>query len=45
MTGGHITVLDSVGANFWSSMTGGFAYVLDRTESFFDKCNIKEWST
>ena len=29
MTGGHVTVLGSVGANFGAGMTGGFAYVLD----------------
>ena len=28
MTGGHVTVLGSVGANFGAGMTGGFAYVL-----------------
>ena len=39
MTGGHITVLGSVGANFGAGMTGGFAYVLDEDRTFFDKCN------
>ena len=39
MTGGHITVLGSVGANFGAGMTGGFAYVLDEDKSFFDNCN------
>jgi glutamate synthase (NADPH/NADH) large chain len=39
MTGGNITVLGEVGANFGAGMTGGFAYVLDEDKSFFDKCN------
>jgi glutamate synthase (NADPH/NADH) large chain len=39
MTGGQVTVLGSVGANFGAGMTGGFAYVLDEDRTFFDKCN------
>jgi len=39
MTGGHVTVLGSVGANFGAGMTGGFAYVLDTDRRFFDQCN------
>ena len=39
MTGGHVTVLGSVGANFGAGMTGGFAYVLDEDRTFFDNCN------
>ena len=39
MTGGHITVLGSVGLNFGAGMTGGFSYVLDEERTFFDKCN------
>ena len=39
MTGGHVTVLGSVGANFGAGMTGGFAYVLDEDKTFFDNCN------
>ena len=39
MTGGHVTVLGSVGLNFGAGMTGGFAYVLDEDRTFFDKCN------
>ena len=34
MTGGHVTVLGSVGANFGAGMTGGFAYVLDEDRTF-----------
>ena len=39
MTGGHVTVLGDVGLNFGAGMTGGFAYVLDESRTFFDKCN------
>jgi glutamate synthase (NADPH/NADH) large chain len=39
MTGGHVTVLGNVGANFGAGMTGGFAYVLDTNRRFFDQCN------
>ena len=39
MTGGQVTVLGSVGANFGAGMTGGFAYVLDEDRTFFDNCN------
>ena len=39
MTGGQVTVLGSVGANFGAGMTGGFAYVLDEEKTFFDNCN------
>ena len=39
MTGGHVTVLGDVGANFGAGMTGGFAYVLDTDRRFFDQCN------
>jgi glutamate synthase (NADPH/NADH) large chain len=39
MTGGQITVLGPTGYNFGAGMTGGFAYVLDRENSFVDKYN------
>ncbi len=39
MTGGLVTVLGHTGANFGAGMTGGFAYVLDRDNSFVDKYN------
>ncbi|MEH6563832.1 MAG: glutamate synthase large subunit [Halopseudomonas sp.] len=39
MTGGMVCVLGSTGHNFGAGMTGGFAYVLDRDNSFFDKLN------
>ncbi len=39
MTGGHVTVLGSVGSNFGAGMTGGFAYVLDLDRNFVDRYN------
>ncbi|MBP0049931.1 glutamate synthase large subunit [Marinobacterium sp. AK62] len=39
MTGGLVTVLGETGYNFGAGMTGGFAYVLDQTNSFVDKYN------
>ncbi len=39
MTGGCITVLGSTGHNFGAGMTGGFAFVLDEENNFFDKIN------
>ncbi len=39
MTGGLITVLGQTGYNFGAGMTGGFAYVLDRDNTFVDKYN------
>ena len=39
MTGGLITVLGKVGHNFGAGMTGGFAYVLDMSNTFVDKYN------
>lgn len=39
MTGGCITVLGGTGYNFGAGMTGGFAYVLDLENNFFDKIN------
>ncbi|MDH5231980.1 MAG: glutamate synthase large subunit [Gammaproteobacteria bacterium] len=39
MTGGVITVLGDTGLNFGAGMTGGFAYVLDRDNTFVDKYN------
>ena len=39
MTGGLITVLGNTGVNFGAGMTGGFAYVLDRDNSFVDRYN------
>ncbi len=39
MTGGFVCVLGKTGYNFGSGMTGGFAYVLDNDNSFFDRVN------
>ncbi|SFM25833.1 glutamate synthase large subunit [Halopseudomonas yangmingensis] len=39
MTGGLVCVLGKTGYNFGAGMTGGFAYVLDLENSFFDKLN------
>ena len=39
MTGGMVCVLGKTGSNFGAGMTGGFAYVLDQDNSFFDKLN------
>jgi glutamate synthase (NADPH/NADH) large chain len=39
MTGGIITVLGETGMNFGAGMTGGFAFVLDRNNTFVDKYN------
>ncbi|MCP5351139.1 MAG: glutamate synthase large subunit [Oceanospirillaceae bacterium] len=39
MTGGMVCVLGDTGYNFGAGMTGGFAYVLDRKNTFVDKYN------
>jgi glutamate synthase (NADPH/NADH) large chain len=39
MTGGMVCVLGTTGYNFGAGMTGGFAFVLDQDNSFFDKLN------
>ncbi|GAB1261701.1 glutamate synthase large subunit [Aurantivibrio plasticivorans] len=39
MTGGLVTVLGDCGVNFGAGMTGGFAYVLDQSNTFADKIN------
>ncbi len=39
MTGGVVTVLGKTGLNFGAGMTGGFAFVLDLDNTFFDRCN------
>ncbi|MDF1822688.1 MAG: glutamate synthase large subunit [Alcanivoracaceae bacterium] len=39
MTGGCVTVLGNTGYNFGAGMTGGFAFVLDLDNNFFDKIN------
>jgi glutamate synthase (NADPH/NADH) large chain len=39
MTGGMVAVLGNTGYNFGAGMTGGFAYVLDQSNTFVDKYN------
>ncbi|SIS43785.1 glutamate synthase large subunit [Neptunomonas antarctica] len=39
MTGGLVTILGATGYNFGAGMTGGFAYVLDMSNTFVDKYN------
>ncbi len=39
MTGGCVTVLGRTGYNFGAGMTGGFAFVLDEDNNFFDRIN------
>ena len=39
MTGGVIIVLGDTGLNFGAGMTGGFAYVLDKDNTFVDRYN------
>jgi glutamate synthase (NADPH) large chain len=39
MTGGMVCVLGKTGHNFGAGMTGGFAYVLDQDNGFFDRLN------
>ncbi|MBL4782440.1 MAG: glutamate synthase large subunit [Porticoccaceae bacterium] len=41
MTGGVVTVLGSTGYNFGAGMTGGFAYVLDLENKFYDRVNME----
>lgn len=39
MTGGCVTVLGTTGYNFGAGMTGGFAFVLDEDNNFYDRIN------
>jgi glutamate synthase (ferredoxin) len=39
MTGGRVVVLGTTGRNFAAGMSGGIAYVLDRSGSFAARCN------
>lgn len=39
MTGGRVVVLGITGRNFAAGMSGGIAYVLDRTGDFSTRCN------
>ncbi len=41
MTGGRVVVLGETGVNFAAGMSGGFAYVLDRSQLFDTRCNLE----
>ncbi|MBL8920951.1 MAG: glutamate synthase large subunit [Myxococcaceae bacterium] len=41
MTGGVVVVLGSTGRNFAAGMSGGTAYVFDRTRAFRERCNLE----
>ncbi|MEW6431000.1 MAG: glutamate synthase large subunit [Myxococcota bacterium] len=41
MTGGVVVVLGPTGRNFAAGMSGGTAYVFDRTRSFRQRCNLE----
>jgi len=41
MTGGRVVVLGKTGRNFAAGMSGGIAYVYDKTGDFRDNCNLK----
>jgi glutamate synthase (NADPH/NADH) large chain len=41
MTGGRVVVLGDTGVNFAAGMSGGIAYVLDRTQLFDTRCNLE----
>lgn len=40
MTGGVVVVLGPTGCNFGAGMSGGTAYVYDRSEQFQNRCNM-----
>ena len=39
MTGGIVVILGETGVNFGAGMTGGLAFVYDKSKTFFDKMN------
>jgi glutamate synthase domain-containing protein 3 len=41
MTGGRVVVLGPTGRNFAAGMSGGIAYVYDKSRSFADRCNTE----
>ncbi len=41
MTGGRVVILGSTGRNFGAGMSGGIAYVWDKSASFPSKCNTE----
>jgi len=40
MTGGRVIVIGRTGRNFAAGMSGGIAYVYDRSDDFREKCNL-----
>src|SRR5215218_5614187 len=40
MTGGRVVVLGPTGRNFAAGMSGGIAYVLDKSATFHERCNM-----
>jgi glutamate synthase domain-containing protein 3 len=40
MTGGRVVVLGQTGRNFAAGMSGGVAYVLDKSGTFNERCNM-----
>jgi glutamate synthase domain-containing protein 3 len=40
MTGGRVICLGETGRNFAAGMSGGYAYILDRNDTFRDRCNM-----
>jgi glutamate synthase domain-containing protein 3 len=40
MTGGRVVVLGQTGRNFAAGMSGGIAYVLDKSGTFHERCNM-----
>lgn len=40
MTGGRVVVLGETGRNFAAGMSGGIAYVYDRSNTFSSRCNM-----
>src|SRR3954470_15877071 len=40
MTGGRVVVLGQTGRNFAAGMSGGIAYVLDKSGTFDERCNM-----
>ena len=41
MTGGCVVILGATGRNFAAGMSGGFAYVWDRDNTFASRCNME----
>jgi glutamate synthase domain-containing protein 3 len=40
MTGGQVICIGETGRNFAAGMSGGYAYVLDETDTFRQRCNM-----